>query len=92
VTELVKSSDNMLAHFSQLAASYRYLRTTDLLPIMFMKGVLDGTEGLQAADIGCGAGRYCLKFLKPAIVLRIRMLSLFTARSLRSLETRRAQS
>jgi ubiquinone/menaquinone biosynthesis C-methylase UbiE len=64
VAELVKSSENMLAHFSQLAASYRYLRTTDLLPIMFMKGVLDGIEGFQAADIGCGAGRYCLKFFK----------------------------
>lgn len=62
--ELVKSTDNMPDHFSQLASSYRYLRTTDLLPIMFLKGVLGGSKGLKAADIGCGAGRYCLKFIK----------------------------
>lgn len=64
MAKLTKTKPNMLAHFSQVAAAYRYLRTTDLLPIMFIKDVLDGSEGLQAADIGCGAGRYCLEFLK----------------------------
>ncbi len=64
MAELIKTQKDMLDHFSQVASAYRYLRTTDLLPIMFIKDILDGRGGLQAADIGCGAGRYCLKFLK----------------------------
>lgn len=64
MAKMIKTQQDMLAHFSQVASSYRYLRTTDLPPIMFAKDVLDGSEGLQAADIGCGAGRYCLEFLK----------------------------
>ncbi len=54
----------MSDHFSQVATSYNDLRTTDLEPIMFIRDVLDGNHSLEAADIGCGAGRYCLGFLQ----------------------------
>ncbi|MFC2024056.1 class I SAM-dependent methyltransferase [Chloroflexota bacterium] len=59
-----KIQQDMLTHFSQVAPSYRLLRQTDLEPIMFMKEIMDGNVGIEAADIGCGAGRYCLKFLQ----------------------------
>jgi len=62
----------MFDHFSQVATSYNDLRATDLEPIMFIKGVLDGNQGVEAADIGCGAGRYCLRFLEH---LNIRYLT-----------------
>lgn len=49
---------NMQRHFSQIADSYRDLRTTDLEPVLYIKEKLGGRAGLRAADIGCGAGRY----------------------------------
>ena len=62
--KLIKTRQRMSDHFSQLASSYRYLRTADLEPVMFVRDVLDSKQGIEAADIGCGAGRYCLRFLK----------------------------
>jgi len=54
----------MYEHFMQVAPKYRELRTTDLGPIMFITNKLREMESIVAADIGCGAGRYTLKFLQ----------------------------
>ena len=51
---------NIYNHFSQIAASYRDIRTTDLRPIQFIREKLKGLRTIRAADIGCGAGRYNL--------------------------------
>lgn len=61
---LINTQENMDAHFSRVANSYNNIRTTDLEPIAFIKGGLDGKRHVEAADIGCGAGRYCLKLLQ----------------------------
>jgi len=47
-------------HFSQIAPSYRHIRTTDLRPIRFIREKLKDLRTIRAADIGCGAGRYNL--------------------------------
>jgi ubiquinone/menaquinone biosynthesis C-methylase UbiE len=47
-------------HFSRIADRYRDLRTTDLEPIAFIARELSGLPCIEAADIGCGAGRYDL--------------------------------
>lgn len=54
----------MHEHFMQVAPKYRELRTTDLGPIIFITNKLREMESIVAADIGCGAGRYTLKFLQ----------------------------
>jgi ubiquinone/menaquinone biosynthesis C-methylase UbiE len=51
---------NIYNHFSQIAPSYRDIRTTDLRPIQFIREKLKGLRTIRAADIGCGAGRYNL--------------------------------
>ncbi|UCE04829.1 MAG: class I SAM-dependent methyltransferase [bacterium] len=48
-------------HFSKIAGYYANLRTTDIEPIMFIKNKLNNSVKINAADIGCGAGRYDLK-------------------------------
>jgi SAM-dependent methyltransferase len=52
------------AHFSAVAEKYRELRTTDDEPIYYIRGALAGRASIQAADIGCGAGRYDLLLLQ----------------------------
>ena len=65
MTKLIDTHKDMYEHFSDVAALYNNLRTTDLEPIMFMKDMLNGNNNkLAAADIGCGAGRYSLQFLQ----------------------------
>ncbi len=61
---LIDNQQGMNDHFSRVANSYNNIRTTDLEPIAFIKGGLDGKRNVEAADIGCGAGRYCLKLLQ----------------------------
>ena len=61
---MIDTKPGMYAHFSRIAASYRDLRTTDLEPILFIKDRLKGHHRIEAADIGCGAGRYCLKLFQ----------------------------
>ena len=51
---------NMRHHFSQVAPSYRSIRTTDPQPIRFISNRLRGLRTIKAADIGCGDGRYDL--------------------------------
>jgi ubiquinone/menaquinone biosynthesis C-methylase UbiE len=45
-------------HFSRVAHEYKDLRTTDLEPILFIKETLQDQTKIDAADVGCGAGRY----------------------------------
>lgn len=61
----------MDGHFSRVATLYNNIRTTDLEPIEFIKGILNGGRNTKAADIGCGAGRYCLKFLQHLGILHL---------------------
>jgi len=61
----------MNGHFSRVATLYNDLRTTDLEPITFIKDRLNGKHSIEAADMGCGAGRYCLKFLQHLDILHL---------------------
>ncbi len=47
-------------HFSHVASSYRHIRQTDTEPILFISESLKDLPHVQAADVGCGAGRYDL--------------------------------
>ncbi len=51
-------------HFSRIAHSYRHLRTTDSEPIDLIINKMNGLEHIEAADVGCGAGRYDLLLFK----------------------------
>ena len=48
----------MKDHFSLIAPKYRNLRTTDLEPVLYIKEQLKSLATIEAADIGCGSGRY----------------------------------
>ena len=48
-------------HFSRIAHKYEDLRTTDLDPILFIKKKLQNLTKIEAADVGCGVGRYDIK-------------------------------
>src|SRR5690348_5320545 len=56
--------NKMYDHFLHISPQYRELRTTDLGPILFITNKLQGLPSIKAADIGCGAGRYSLKFVE----------------------------
>ena len=45
-------------HFSKIAPIYEDLRTTDLEPILCVKKRLKNLTKIEAADVGCGVGRY----------------------------------
>ena len=50
-------------HFSRIAHKYDGLRTTDLQPIVLIKEKLKHLAKIEAADVGCGVGRYDIKLL-----------------------------
>jgi len=54
----------MYRHFSRIASKYRYVRTTDLEPIIHIKETIGGLREVWGADIGCGDGRYDLLLLR----------------------------
>ena len=56
--------NKMHDHFLHIAPEYRELRTTDLGPVLFITKKLQDLQSIRAADIGCGAGRYSLKFVE----------------------------
>ena len=64
MAKLTSAQRDMYEHFSDVAVLYNSLRTTDLEPVMFIKDMLNGNGNITAADIGCGAGRYSLQFLR----------------------------
>jgi SAM-dependent methyltransferase len=51
-------------HFNKVAADYRRLRTLDEAPVHYIRDAFAGRESVEAADIGCGAGRYDLLFFQ----------------------------
>ena len=68
---LINAQQDMNDHFSRVATLYNDLRTTDLEPITFIRDRLNGEHSMEAADIGCGAGRYCLKLLQHLDILHL---------------------
>jgi ubiquinone/menaquinone biosynthesis C-methylase UbiE len=56
----------MDGHFSRLA-----VRLTDLDPVLFIREQLKNLSRIDAADIGCGAGRYDLLFFQHLKNLRL---------------------
>jgi hypothetical protein len=48
-------------HFLSFAHRYKDLRTTDVEPILFVKKKLQDLNKIEAADVGCGVGRYATK-------------------------------
>jgi len=52
------------SHFSAIAQNYRNLRTTDLEPIFYIRDELQQLRKIEAADVGCGGGRYILKLFQ----------------------------
>ncbi len=52
--------DVIYNHFAGIADNYRNIRITDLAPIDFIARKLRGLDIVEAADIGCGDGRYDL--------------------------------
>lgn len=55
---------SMYSHFLHIAPKYRELRTTDLGPIIHITNKMQNFEKIHAIDIGCGGGRYSLRFLQ----------------------------
>ena len=51
-------------HFSMIAQKYKDLRTTDLLPLSVIKKKLKNLTEIEAADVGCGVGRYDVKLFQ----------------------------
>jgi len=47
-------------HFSEIASEYSMLRIIDLEPILYISKQFNGLPKIQAADVGCGTGRYDL--------------------------------
>jgi ubiquinone/menaquinone biosynthesis C-methylase UbiE len=45
-------------HFSSIAHKYKDLRTTDLISLSIIKKKLKNLTKIEAADVGCGEGRY----------------------------------
>lgn len=58
---LLLMSKDIHYHFSTIAPKYTDLRTADIQPILFIKKELQQYKKIEAADIGCGTGRYDLK-------------------------------
>ncbi len=57
---IVQAPLAMYHHFSGIAGDYRDLRKTDSEPIDLIANKLQKLPHIDAADIGCGAGRYDL--------------------------------
>jgi SAM-dependent methyltransferase len=55
---------SMKDHFARLAPEYGGLRTTDEEPVLYIRTELAGRKSVEAADIGCGTGRYDLLLLQ----------------------------
>ncbi len=62
---------DMQHHFSEVARVYRTVRTTDEAPIRYVAGLLGDRPEVEAADIGCGDGRYDLLLFRHLPGLRL---------------------
>ncbi|MFC2031817.1 class I SAM-dependent methyltransferase [Chloroflexota bacterium] len=54
------ASTTIYDHFTSICDRYRHLRTTDYDPIAYIARELSGLDIVEAADVGCGDGRYDL--------------------------------
>ena len=63
-------------HFSHVASSYRQIRQTDAEPILFISERLNDLPHVQAADVGCGAGRYDLLLFRHVKNLHLTCIDL----------------
>ena len=63
-------------HFSHVAPSYRQIRQTDAEPILFISERLKDLPHVQAADVGCGAGRYDLLLFRHVKNLHLTCIDL----------------
>ena len=72
--KLSHTQQGMYNHFSRVATLYNDLRETDPEPIIFIRDRLNGNHSIEAADIGCGAGRYCLKLFQHLDNLHLRCI------------------
>lgn len=70
----IDTQQDMNDHFSRVATLYNDLRTTDSEPIAFIRDRWDGAHNIEAADIGCGAGRYCLTLFQHLDILHLTCL------------------
>ena len=70
----IDTQQDMNDHFSRVATLYNDLRTTDLEPIAFIRDRWEGAHNIEAADIGCGAGRYCLQLFQHLDILHLTCL------------------
>jgi ubiquinone/menaquinone biosynthesis C-methylase UbiE len=59
-SQMAGDQRNIYDHFTEIAPSYRHIRTTDLQPILCIREKLKDLRTVRAVDIGCGAGRYNL--------------------------------
>jgi ubiquinone/menaquinone biosynthesis C-methylase UbiE len=55
---MMNSDDNGRDHFRTIASAYSDLRRTDAEPIACIARHLKSVPAIEAADIGCGTGRY----------------------------------
>jgi ubiquinone/menaquinone biosynthesis C-methylase UbiE len=51
-------------HFSDVASLYDDLRVTDLEPVNLIADALAGRPAVNAADVGCGTGRYMVELMR----------------------------
>lgn len=51
-------------HFVKIASAYSSVRMTDVEPVLHIIDHLDGLGAINAADVGCGDGRYDLLFFR----------------------------
>jgi len=57
-------SRNTREHFAKIPGTYSEVRTTDVEPVHYICDRLDGLDSINAADVGCGDGRYDLLFVR----------------------------
>ena len=65
------SAQTMGEHFAKVSSAYRDLRTTDEAPILHIRDALKEFRNLDAAEIGCGTGRYDLLLFRHLPGLRL---------------------
>ncbi len=70
------STETMYRHFLEVAAVYNQVRTTDEAPVRFIAQRLRGIAPVQAADIGCGGGRYDLLLCRHIPHLRLLLVDI----------------
>ena len=69
----------MQDHFEAVAHFYRGVRTTDDEPVRFIRDALAGYDRLDAADVGCGDGRYDVLLFRYLKNLRLTCIDISAA-------------